>query len=275
MPELPTCECVRGLPPYDRLTAIYQAAAELSGDTSLPDASCVAGVPPFQRFGYIYAAFRVLAGDDTLPSMECVEGEPPVDQVTRIYEAVFAYAADDALLAVDCVQGLPIWRQWHAIYTALYTASGDASLTDPLCVPANFDVLSDVFCAMLLQDNAPQLLNAYNDLSGEELTLVFNEIIEGHEGLTFFADGVEVGLTYVSGEGTTTLTFEMAAVLEGAVLTLDYDQNAGNIVNAHGDPLESFTDFPVTNNVGGSIFLRPGDSFTYLRPGGVDTYLRP
>jgi len=161
MPELPTCDCISGYPPYDRLTFIYQAAAELSGDDTLPAADCVAGVSPFDRFAYIYAAFRVLAEDDSLPSQECVEGESYPNQVTHIYQAARLYAADSGLPAVDCVRGLPIWQQWHNIYTALYSASGEPDdLTDPACIApmSSLGILSDVYCALtyLIENANPE-----------------------------------------------------------------------------------------------------------------------
>lgn len=148
MPELPTCTCVRGLPPYDRLTAIYQAAAELSGDGDLPDPVCVAGIPPFQRFSYIYEAFRVFTGDDSLPSQTCVAGESPQDQVSRIYQALALYADDANLESYECVRGMPIWQQWVEIYKALYSIAGSDELTSPLCVNTTFDILNEVFCAV-------------------------------------------------------------------------------------------------------------------------------
>lgn len=151
MPELPTCVCVRGLSPYDRLTAIYQAAAELSGSPSLPDPLCIAGVPPFQRFAYIYEAFRGLAAEGSLPSQLCVAGESPQDQVSRIYQAAAIYADDAALPSYECVRGMPIWQQWIEIYRALYLAAGSpAGLLNPSCVSiANLDILSEVFCALV------------------------------------------------------------------------------------------------------------------------------
>lgn len=259
------------MPPYDRLTAIYQAAAELSGDTSLPDVSCVAGVPPFERFAYIYAAFRVLADDSTLPSQECVEGESFQNQVTEIYRAVLIYSgADESYL---CARGLPLWQQWQLIYAALYESAGDQeTLESPVCTSPTFDILSDIYCALLDQGCVtPELVSAVIGFDGETLTLVFSEIITGHEGFVFFQNGVEVGTTYVSGEGTTTLIFE-TVVSEDTTLTLDYAP--GNVINGEC-PLEAFTGFPVVNGTGGFVYLRPGGVDTYLRPGGVDTYLRP
>ena len=272
MPELPTCSCVRGLAPYDRLTAIYQAAAELSGDTSLPDALCVAGVPPFDRFAYIYAAFRVLAGDDTLPSQECIEGESFQDQVSRIYQAVLAYAGDESLPAYLCIRGLPIWQQWVSIYNALYVSAGSPdSLTNPLCVNPTFDVLSEVFCAMLVQKQPPELLSATID--DDQVVFHFSEAVFGHDGLSLVVQGVPGNLTYVGGEGTVTLTFTSdVSAGTGDDVTADYVP--GDIVDGDGDPLAAFTNFPVTN-LAGSVYFRPDGVSLYLRPDGVSVYLRP
>lgn len=279
MPELPTCECVRGLPPYDRLTAIYQAAAELSGDDTLPDSLCVAGVPPFQRFSYIYAAFRVIAGDDTLPSQECIEGEPPADQVARIYQAVAIYAADDTLPTYECVRGLPLWQQWVEIYTALYVAAGSpAELTDPACVNTTLDILSEVFCALAAGEAPcviPTLVSATIDVTGGFITLVFTEdVTSSGSGYLLAMDSDSSTLTYVSGGGTDTLVFSLDPdALEGESGVLNYTDGD----TASGDCLlETFEGFPVTNNTGLVFFyLRPGGVDTYLRPGGVDTYIRP
>lgn len=270
MPELPTCECISGFPPFDRLTFIYQAAAELSGDDTLPSADCVAGVPPFDRFAYIYAAFRVIAGDDTLPSQECVEGEPFADQVTRIYEAVFVYAADDSLLAVECVRGLPIWQQWREIYRALYVAAGSPDeLEDPLCINSTFDVLSEVYCSLLyLIENAnPIVLAAVVLEDGNTIQVTFNQAVTGQIGFNTTINAVQFNLEYNSGEGSNTYIFiiDGPTVGEGDVVLLNY--TPGDVVSvATGNPLEAFVDFPVTN---------PFDVFTYLRPGGVDSYFRP
>lgn len=277
MPELPTCECVRGLPPYDRLTAIYQAAAELSGDSSLPDALCVAAVPPFQRFAYIYAAFRELAGDDSLPSMECVEGEPFADQVTDIYRAAAIYAADSSLQNYLCIRGLPIWQQWLEIYKAIYLAVGAPSeLVAPACVNiANLDVLSEVFCALTTGCVTPTLLSAtiLDDAVTLNLSVPVTGFLAGSNGFTLSVAGAPAQFDYVSGEGTATITFfSDVPAAQGEEVLLSY--TPGNITN--GDCLlEAFTDFSVTNLLDEFVYLRPGGVDTYLRPGGVDTYIRP
>lgn len=59
---LPSCECIKGLPPLDRLTQIYAAAYVLAGeDASLPTVECVAAMPPLDRLNAIYCAL-LLAG---------------------------------------------------------------------------------------------------------------------------------------------------------------------------------------------------------------------
>lgn len=274
MPELPTCACIGGYPPFDRLTLIYQAARELSGDTTLPSADCVAGVPPFARFAYIYAAFRALAGDDSLPSMECVEGEPFQDQITRIYQAAFAYAADSGLPAVACVRGTPIWQQWVNIYAAVYSAQGEPEeLPLPGCVNATFDVLSNVYCALIAGCVTPTLLSA--SINDSTVTLVFSHSVTGTGALDFTVtiDGDTFTLVYVSGEGTNTYIFASPeSAVQGAVVTLDY--TPGDITN--GDcPLAVISNFPVDNELDQFTYLRPGGAFTYFRPDGTSQYIRP
>jgi hypothetical protein len=280
MPELPTCDCISGFPPYDRLTFIYQAAAEFSQDTSLPSVDCVAGVPPFQRFAYIFAAFRVLAEDDSLPSQECVEGEPFPDQVTRIYQAVRIYAGDAGLPEVDCVRGLPMWQQWVSIYEALYSAAGEpAELTAPECIsgyPVG-DILSAVFCGLnyLVVNANPIVLSATVLPGGLSYSVTFNQAVTGTDLFELFINGGgPINQAYVSGDGTSTLIFEIdTEVVEGDVVTLNY--TPGNVVSvATGDPLEAFTDFPV-NNPFDFYYLRPDGVSRYLRPDGVSFYLRP
>jgi len=275
MPELPTCGCISGFPPYDRLTFIYQAAAELSGDSSLPSADCVAGVPPFERFAYIFAAFRVIAEDDSLPSQECVEGEPFPDQVTRIYQAVRIYAGDAGLPDVLCVRGTPMWQQWVNIYAALYSAAGAPDeLTDPACLfgqPAG-DILSAVFCALTAACVTPTLVSA--EIDGLVLTLVFSENVTGTSGFMLNIEGDDVAVTYSSGEGTNTLIYSADSPAgEGNEVILDY--TPGNVTN-RDCPLAAIEDFQVTNNTGVEFFyLRPDGVSRYLRPDGVSFYLRP
>lgn len=275
---LPACDCVRGMPPYDRLTAIYQAAAELSGDATLPDALCVAGVAPFSRFAYIYAAMRVVSGDNSLPSMECIEGEPFSDQVSRIYQAAAIYADDASLLSYPCVRGLPMWQQWVEIYRALYIAAGSDSLTNPLCVPPTFDALSEVFCALvyLIENANPIVLSATVLEDATDILITFNQAVQGHTGFIFTVNGNPVDYNYQNFAGTDQLQIALqdVTIVEGDVVLMSYAP--GDVVSVStGNPLEAFSDFPVTNPFDVFTYLRPGGADTYLRPGGVDTYIRP
>lgn len=247
------------MPPYDRLTAIYQAAAELSGDTSLPDVACVAGVPPFDRFAYIYAAFRVLADDSTLPSQECVEGESFQNQVTQIYRAVLIYSgADESYL---CARGLPVWQQWQLIYAALYESAGDQeTLESPVCTSPTFGILSDIYCALLDQGCVtPELVSA--TINRTVLTLTFNVPVTGSDG--FLVDtGVTQTLTYQSGQGTTVLVYDSdPGANEGDGVILNY--TPGDVVN-EDCPLASINSFVVTNITEDQAFrtTSAGDSRT-------------
>lgn len=272
MGTLLSCLCAGSQPPFDRLTLIYEAARELSGDDSLPSAICVSGVPPLARLSYIYAAFRVLAADDDLPSQECVEGEPYPDQVTRIYEAALGYAADDELESVECVRGLPIWKQWVNIYAAVYSAQGSPEeLPLPDCVGPQFDILTHVYCALVAGCQTPTLTAA--SINGDVLTLTFSTNVTGTVNFDLVVDGNAAILTYTSGEGTNTLVFSSdVSALEGDVVTLSY--TPGDVTN--GDcPLEAFADFPVDNELDAFTYLRPDGVFTYLRPDGVSRYIRP
>lgn len=275
MPELPTCLCVSGMPPYDRLTAIYQAAAELSGDSSLPDSLCVAGVPPLARLSYIYAAFRVIAADNSLPSQECIEGEQFSDQVARIYQAARIYAGDSSLAEWTCVRGRPIWQQWLEIYRALYVAAGSpAELTSPYCLSPqpSLQILTDVFCALTAACQTPELLSA--TINSNILTLVFSERVTGSVGFSLDIEGGAVGLTYTSGQGTDTLVYTSASAANpGDDVLLSY---APGNVGSGNCPLEEFADFLVTNETGSEFtYLRPGGAFTYFRPDGTSIYIRP
>lgn len=58
---LPTCQCVASLAPFDRLTSIYAAMRNISGDDTLPSADCVAGYPPYDRLTSIYCAAKAWA----------------------------------------------------------------------------------------------------------------------------------------------------------------------------------------------------------------------
>lgn len=57
---------------------------------TLPSCECVKGLTPFEKFVQIYAAAYVLAGEDeSLPTVECVAGMPLLEVLDQIYCALF------------------------------------------------------------------------------------------------------------------------------------------------------------------------------------------
>lgn len=144
-----------------------------------------------------------------------------------------------------------------------------------------FDRLGDIFCALSQIDLAcviPTLLSATIGVSGETITLVFDQEVTGTgAGFTLAMLSDNSTLTYVSGDGTTTLVFTISpSAIEGEEGVLNYDDAIGDVSSGAECPLASFADFPVTNNTGLQFtYLRPGGADTYFRPGGVDTYIRP
>lgn len=147
-----------------------------------------------------------------------------------------------------------------------------------ICVAGRppFERLGDIFCALSqidLECVIPTLVSA--TIVDDQLTLVFDEEVTGHEGFLVTIGGLDFNVTYVSGEGTTTLLFTAdSGAGEGEVVTLDY--TPGDVNSGAECPLAPIDDFAVTNNTGVDFFyLRPGGVDGYFRPGGVDTYIRP
>lgn len=151
-----------------------------------------------------------------------------------------------------------------------------------ICVAGQppFARLGDIFCALSQIDLAcvvPTLLSA--TIVDDVLTLVFSEDVSGFtpgaNGFELTVDGNVGLLDYVSGDGTTTVSFtsDFPAGLGDTVL-LTYVP--GNVNSGAECPLAGFVDEPVTNNTGLTFnYLRPGGVDGYFRPGGVDTYIRP
>jgi len=148
---LETCECVAGKPPLERLTDIYAAFADVSGDELLPSSICVNGKPPWSRLDDIYCAARAWTDSEELPTCECVIGLTVADKLTAIYEALFIAADDDTLTDPLCIRGLPIGQQLTAIYAALLTLTTDETLPSALCVTGypDYDKLTVIYCAAL------------------------------------------------------------------------------------------------------------------------------
>lgn len=243
---------------------------------ALLECDCISGIPPFDRFIHIYAALFAVVSDDSLPSVECVRGEPYQDQVSRIYEAARIFAEDDSLLSVLCVRGRPIWQQWLEIYRALYIAAGEPEeLTHPDCIAPmpSLQILSHVYCALVAACVIPVLESA--TINEDILTLQFSASVTGTTGLTLEIESAPSALTYTSGEGSSTLVFTTVppGASTGDEVILSY--TPGDISNG-SCPLEEFSGFVVTNNTGVEFsYLRPGGAFTYFRPDGTSQYIRP
>lgn len=59
---LPSCECVKGLTPFEKYVQIYAAAYVLAGEPAeLPTVECVAGMPLLQVLDAIYCALFTAA----------------------------------------------------------------------------------------------------------------------------------------------------------------------------------------------------------------------
>lgn len=114
-------------------------------------------------------------------------------------------------------------------------------------------------------ETAPELVSATVEEDGETLTLVFDENVNvgtgGNGGFALTASGGAATLTYASGDGTTTLVYDISRVVEDdETLTLDYTQPGDGIEDDAGNDLANIEDEAVTNDseeAGGS---GPGDT---------------
>lgn len=72
--------------------------------------------------------------------------------------------------------------------------------------------------------------SAIIDTTGEILTVVFNKLVDGHDGYTIDPSGGAAGLTYSSGDGTATITFDIdRVILDAETVSLTY--TPGDTVN--------------------------------------------
>jgi hypothetical protein len=88
--------------------------------------------------------------------------------------------------------------------------------------------------------------NGYRD----RLVVTFNEPVIAANAAGFSMTGLSADLTYLSGNGTTALTFTMSApAVYGNTITLSYDDDTGTVTDKAGNALAEFGPQPVTNNV--------------------------
>jgi len=119
MPELPTCECIEGLPIGQQLSAIYCAVFAWTEDADLPSCVCVDGLTFSDKLTAIYEAILAASDDSSLPSVLCVRGYPIGEQLLAIYEALLTLTDDESLPTAACVAGMTLSEQIDAVFCAL------------------------------------------------------------------------------------------------------------------------------------------------------------
>ncbi len=105
-----------------------------------------------------------------------------------------------------------------------------------------------------VQDTTPPTLSSADiDVTGDTLTLNFNEIVGigagGSTGVTITPDGGAATVTYLSGAGTTSLVFDISrTILSGETVTLDYTNPGDGFEDLSGNDLATISGSSVTNN---------------------------
>lgn len=97
---------------------------------------------------------------------------------------------------------------------------------------------------------APTVVSA-TAIDATTIRIVFSEIVttSGVTGFSFKQNGSALAASAVSGTGTTTLDFTVAAMAAGDTILRSYNSATGNTLDAAGNELVSFTDQAVTNSI--------------------------
>lgn len=94
----------------------------------------------------------------------------------------------------------------------------------------------------------PTVLAAAVTATGLYLVVTFDRAVTGHSTFTLTSSGVPVGLTYLSGEGTTEVTFELDRIVLASETDLELTYARGDVRAAVGGLyLASPLTIPVTN----------------------------
>jgi len=233
---------------------------------------CFLGASPDERR---LAFYEVLGGTD------CFLGLSPAEQEQKIYEA---------LGGTGCFLGLSPEERQYALYVAAGGEDACFRGSSPEMQQALFyEALSgeDLACFFGLSPeekalaffenarNAPNLLSAIIPDVGDEIHLLFDEVVSfgagGNAGFVATLTGGASAMTYVSGEGTATLIYSLARTVEGVETgTLAYTQPGDGVEDDDLNDLASFSGFSITNNSEQGVLF-----FTYLRPDGVSVFKRP
>jgi hypothetical protein len=92
----------------------------------------------------------------------------------------------------------------------------------------------------------PTVITASINAAGTQLTLVFSEVVTGHTGFALTASGGLSTLTYVSGDGSTSVVFSISRTIHtNEILTIDY--TAGDVQDVAANLLVNFSGMAVTN----------------------------
>lgn len=97
----------------------------------------------------------------------------------------------------------------------------------------------------------PQYVSSTVLSNGTNVTYVFDEAVEldNADGFTFTPSGGATTLTYVSGSGTTTISFTASRPIEvGETVTTEYSSTTGDVEDLYGNELATFGSTAVTNN---------------------------
>lgn len=102
----------------------------------------------------------------------------------------------------------------------------------------------------------PSLVYAMIAEDGETLTLIFSEVVS--QGVAYndsqidvdaTTGGANIGVTYVSGDGTGTHIYTLASTItDGDTVNLDFDGTANSLEDSTGKDLAAISDFSVVNN---------------------------
>lgn len=100
-------------------------------------------------------------------------------------------------------------------------------------------------------DTTPPTIVSRTTGSATTIIITFSEavLITSNLGWSFTKNGSALGITGITGGGTNTLTFTVAAMVAGDTILASYNSSAGNTRDASNNPMASFTNQPVTNNL--------------------------
>lgn len=130
---------------------------------------------------------------------------------------------------------------------------------------------NEVVITTPVESNPPSLINAVIDVTGEILTLTFNENVKigngGSGGFVSEGPAGSIAYTYISGDETNILTFSPSRTIQYSEYQfLSYLQPGDGIMDMAGNELESFEDLEIVNNSLHGLIVNQG----FESPSGVN-----